>query len=121
MLAGRGANALDIRFRDEPDGDRAAGARLNARRRFTDCEASVAHVAFANDAASGGIFWNVVRTFENAILAADALVIEVTHNSRVSVLFIGQNRAAVETSGINAMMAGGSNNLLVRFRFGSAM
>jgi len=119
----RGGNctvALDVGAGDELDGDRATRTSLDAGWSFAGSEASMAHVAFADDAALRGIFRNVVGTFENTILAADALIIEMTDDAGVWIFFVGENGAAIETGWIDAMMAGSGDDLLIRFSFGSA-
>ena len=72
----------------------------------------MAHVAFSNDAALFRIFRDVVGALENAVGAADALVVEVADDAGVLVLFVGTDRAAVHAAGILAMVAGGGDGLL---------
>ena len=75
-------------------------------------EALVAHVALPNNTAFFGILWNVIRALEDAVGAADALVIQMADNSGVRVLFVGTDGAAVHATGILAVMAGGGDGLL---------
>jgi hypothetical protein len=77
----------------------------------------MAHVALTHDTAPRGIFRNVVRTLEDTVLAADALIIEMTHDAGVFIFFISEHRAAIETGRVYAVMAGSGDNLLVRLRF----
>jgi hypothetical protein len=67
----------------------------------------MAHVAFADDATLLRIFRNIVRTFENTILAADALVIEMADDAGVRIFLVREDRAAIETGRVDAMVAGG--------------
>lgn len=75
-------------------------------------KALVAHVAFTDDAPVGRIFWDVVGAFEDAVFAADTLVIEVADNAGVFFFFVGADGAAVEALGVEAMVAGGGDGLL---------
>jgi hypothetical protein len=99
--------------RDDADRDGPVGTRLHAGRRFTDSEARRAHVAFPHDAAFRGILRHIIRTFEHTILAADALVIEVSHDAGVRLLFIRAHRTAFEARGLEAVMACGGDGLLI--------
>ena len=99
------------RDRDNTDGLGWAG--LDAGRRFANPEALLTHVAFADDAEAFIVFRHIVRTFQNAVLAADALIIEMAHDPGDRILFIGENRTAVEAAGVGAMMAGGRDRLLI--------
>src|ERR1044071_6335552 len=96
------------------DADRLVGTGLHTGRGFSLGEALVAHVAFADDAAGAGIPRHFVGTHEDAILAADALVIQVADDAGERILVIGQHRAAVGASGIGTMMAGGGDRLEMR-------
>ena len=97
------------------DGDADGGARtgLNASGRFPYSETVRAHVALADDAEARGILRHFVRTFEDAILASDALVIEMANDPGDWIFFVGENRAAVQAGGINAVMASSGDSLLV--------
>ena len=97
---------------DHRDTNGAVGASLCAGGRFIDSQPVRAHVAFTNDASFVGILGNVIGAFEDAILAPDALVIEMTHDAGAGVFFISQDRAPIEACRINAMMARGGNGLL---------
>ncbi len=70
-----------------------------------------AHVALANDALTRVELGRIVRAGQRAILAAEALVVEVPDNSRERVLFVGVDRAGVEAGRIEAMMARGCHML----------
>ena len=64
-----------------------------------------AHVALADDAPGPVVFGNVVGTGQNAVLAADALIVEVPHDPGHLVLFIGPHGTDVEARRIETMMA----------------
>src|SRR5262245_53567485 len=81
----------------------------------------MAHVALANDPAPRRIFRNIVGAFKDAILADDALVIQMAHDAGIGVLFISENGTAVETGWVEAMVASGCDDLLIRFCLGSSM
>ena len=68
---------------------------MRTRRCLAGGEPAVAHVAFADDSETFGKFRNVVRALQNAVAAADALIIEMQHDSGDRILFIGENRASV--------------------------
>lgn len=97
------SKSLGVNF---DDGDRFGGAGLDAGRGFAVGEAGVAHVAFSDDAAVVRIFWDVVGAFEDAVFAADALVIEVADDAGVFFFFVSADGAAVEAFGIEAVVAG---------------
>ena len=105
------ANYLTI---DDGDPNRCAWAGLDASGRFTDCEAIGAHVALAHDAEPLGVMRHFVRTFEHAILATDALIIEVPNNSGEGIFFVSQDRATVQARRIDTVMTSGRDCLLVR-------
>ena len=48
---------------------------------FTFGETAVAHVALADDAEAFVVFRDIIRALEHAVLAADALIIEVADNA----------------------------------------
>ena len=96
---------------DGDDRDGVRGAGLHAGGGFAFGEAAVAHVAFADDAEAFAVLWNVIRALQHTILATDALVIEVADDAGERVLFVGENRAAVEAGGIGTVMAGGGDRL----------
>ena len=80
-----------------------------------------AHVAFTNDAALVRIFGNVVGAFKDAILAPNALVIEMADNAGAWVFFVIQNGATVQAGRIDAVMAGGCYRLLEPIFIGNSM
>src|SRR6516225_5161942 len=59
---------------DKGDAYCAIRTRLSASRRFPYRQAAGAHVAFANNPALVRVLRRIVWTFQNAILATDALV-----------------------------------------------
>ena len=99
---------------DNGDADGCVRAGLNTGGRFTDCEPIGAHVAFADDTEPLRIMRHFVGTFEHAVLATDALVIEMPNNSGEGIFFVSQHRAAVQAGRIDAVMARSRDGLLVR-------
>jgi len=97
---------------DFDDGDGFGRAGLGAGGRFAIGEALVAHVALADDAAVVRIFGNIVGALEDAVSAADALVIEVANDAGVFFFFVGADGAAVQALGVEAVVAGGGDGLL---------
>src|SRR6478609_7277969 len=89
----------------DPDADSMAGTCLNTGGGFLGSQAAMAHVTFAHDASLGRILGNIVRAFQHAVLAPNALVVQVSHNAGEGILFVCQNGAAVQASRIQAMMA----------------
>lgn len=87
---------------------------------FAFGQALVAHVAFSNDAAFFRILGNIVGALEDAVGAADALVVEVADDAGIGVLFIGSDGAAIEAAGIGAVVAGGGDGLLPAGTVGAA-
>lgn len=99
---------------DDFDADGFVRAGLGADGRFTHGEAACAHVAFADNAFARGILGHVVRAFEHAILAADALVIEMMNDPGGGIFLVGKNRAARGAGGIDAVVAACGDRLKVR-------
>lgn len=97
---------------DLDDGDRFGRAGLDAGGGFAIGESLVAHVALAHDTAVVGIFRDVVGALENAVFAADTLVVEVADDAGVDVFFVGTDRAAVHALGFETVVAGGRDGLL---------
>ena len=58
---------------------------------------------------------DIIRTFENAITAPDALVVEMPDNPGVRILVVSQHGASFEAARFHTMMAGGGDDLLKRF------
>ena len=87
---------------------------LHARGSFTRGKSLAAHVAFADDASGVGILRHIVGAHQDAILATDALVIEVEDNSGQLILFIREHRTAIEACRVDAMVARRGNELLKR-------
>ena len=103
------------------DADRFIRASLHASGCLARCESALAHIALPHDALFCGILRHVVGAFQHAVLAADALVIEMSHDARLGVLFVGEHRAAIRTRGIYAMMTRGGDRLLVRLFIAAAV
>ena len=91
---------------DERDANRGRRAGLNARGGFADREPIGTHVALANDAQLLVVFGHVIRTFENAILTADALIVEVLDDPGERVLGVGVDGTAEQAGGFETVMAG---------------
>src|SRR6185436_1781934 len=94
------------------DRDRRVGTRLHAGGRLTRREPVGAHVALAHDAALAVELRHLVRAGEDAVLAADALVIEVADDAGRGILFVSLHRAAVHARRVQAVMASGRDRLL---------
>ena len=99
------------RYRHDGDTNRFVGTGLSAGGSLADGEALRAHVAFADDAAFLRVLGNFVGALEHAILAADALVIEMANDARDCILLVGQDGAAVQAARVGAMMASGGDSL----------
>lgn len=69
-------------------------------------EALMAHIAFANDSQLGRILRHFIGTHHGAILAAKALIVEMLDDAREWVFLISLDRAAIQATRVNAMMAG---------------
>src|SRR5204862_1940859 len=104
----------DLLAIDQRDANGFLWTRLGARRSFAHSEAIGAQIAFPDDAAARRIFGDVVRTFHDAILAADALVIEMSHDAGERILVVRQHRTTVQAARISAMMACRGHGLLKR-------
>ena len=85
---------------------------MHTSRSFTFSKAMMTHVTFPNDAAFTRIFRHVVRTFENAVRAANALVIEVTNDTGIGVFFVSADGTAIHAPGIFTVMTSGGDGLL---------
>jgi len=78
------------------------------------CQSAMAHIALAHDASFGGILRHIVRAFQDAILATDALVIEMANDPCVRILLVSEHGTTIEAGGVEAMMARGGYGLLIR-------
>lgn len=111
-VAGNGLpNDACLRNGCDADGLRWAG--LHAGRSLAFRQAIVTHVALSHNALAFGVFWNVVWAFQNTILAADALIVQVKDNSGFGVFFISQNGATIRTCWVFTVMAGCCHCLLI--------
>jgi len=104
----------DASLVNDRNANRLVRTGLHARRGFADSEAAVAHVALAHDAARRRILRHVVGTFQDAVAAADALVVEVADDAGDGVFVVGEHGAAFEAAWLNTVVAGGGDNLLER-------
>ncbi len=96
---------------DCANADGLGGAGLDAGRGFADGQAVVAHVALADDAFGGAVTRDIVGTFEDAVLAADTLVVQVADDAGDRVFFKSEHGAADHAGGFDAMVAGGGDVL----------
>ena len=80
-------------------------AGLDARRGLAGREPVAAHVALADDALARVKLGDVVRAGERAVLAAEALVVEVLDDPGDRVLLVGVDRAGVQAGRVEAVMA----------------
>ncbi len=101
------------------DGDCAIGTRFNACGGLSLCEAVLAHVALSDDAEATVVLGHLIGTGESAILATNALVIEVLNDTCLCVLLVRAHRAPVHARRIEAVVACGRDRLLDRV-FGRA-
>jgi hypothetical protein len=99
---------------DELNANRFMRTGLNASRSFPCGESADAHVALPDDPQPLGVFRHVIRAFQNAVLAADALIIKVSDNSGADILFVGTHRTALQASRLEAMVASCRDGLLIR-------
>ena len=72
-----------------------------------------AHVALPDDAKPVRILRHVIGALHRAVLAADALVIEMAHDSGFGILVVSEHRATLEAGGFEAMMASGCHRLQI--------
>ena len=79
---------MQVRLIDSGDTDGLGRAGLDASRRFPNRQPLIAHVAFANDPQPAGIARHVVRAFHDAVLAADALIIQVANDAGNRILLV---------------------------------
>ena len=73
----------------------------------------MAHVALTDDAETLVVFRHVVRAFQHAILAANALVVQMLDDAGARILLVGEHGAAGHARRIGAMVAGGGDGLLI--------
>ena len=99
---------LDVHHADR---DGAVRARLHARGGFAFHEPVAAHVALADDALGAAVLGRLVGTGQRAVLAPEALVIEVLDDARDRVLLVGLHRAGVHAGRVEAVVAGGRHVL----------
>ena len=102
------ANVVDLH---QLDANRLVRAGLHAGRGFAVVQPLAAHVALADDALGRVVLGHVVGAHQRAVLAADALIVEVPHDAGDRVFVVGQRRAAVQARRLQAVMAGGRDVL----------
>ena len=99
---------LDV---DHPDRDGAVRTRLDARRGFAGLEPVAAHVALAHDPFGAAVLRRLVGTGQRAVLAPEALIVEVLDDSGDRVLLVGVHRTRVHAGGVEAVVTGGRDVL----------
>src|SRR5580765_6642115 len=72
----------------------------------------MAHITLSHDAAFFRIFRHFIRAHQNAVLAADTLVIQMAHDSRKWILVVRQHGTSIEATWLDTVMAGGCDRLL---------
>ena len=94
------------------DADGFTWTGLHTRGCFSVRQALVTHVALAHNPALLGILRYFIGTHEDAVLASDALVVEVADNASKRILIVSEHRTAIETARFDAMMTCGGDSLL---------
>ena len=87
------------------------GACLDTRRFHLVRQSLGTHIAFANDAVRFMVAWHLVGTFPNAVFPPNALIVQVLHDARQGIFFLGTHRASIHALGIHAVMAGAGDRL----------
>ena len=111
----------DLELADKGDADGFVRTGLDTSRRLTDRKTTAAQIAFADDAFLSVILGHVVGTFQNAVLAANALIVQMPDNAGDPVLFIGVDRTTVQAGWIDTVMAGGGDKSLAWFLRSASM
>ena len=83
----------------DTDANRFMGACLDARWGLAGLEPVAAHVALADDPLGRMKLGDVVRAGERAVLAAEALVVEVLDDPRNRIFLISIDRAVLRQAG----------------------
>src|SRR5262245_24011279 len=96
---------------DHTNRDRLMWTRLDTRRWFTDGEPRGTHITLADDPLARMVFGYFVRTCHRAVLAAEALVIQMLDDARDRVLFVSVDWARDHARRLDTMMACGRNML----------
>src|SRR6185436_16486502 len=110
---GVGLAGLDgVHLVDHLDGDGLVGAALHAGGGLAHRQPVAAHVALADDPLLGAVLGGVVRAHQGAVLAADALVVEVADDAGHRILLVALHRAAGHAGGIDAVVTRGGDRLL---------
>ena len=100
--------------------DRRFRTGRNASRRHAVPEPDIAHIAFSYNIAFGIKLRDAIRTVPRAILATDALLSFMLHNTRLLVFLIRIGGTAGETRRIQAVVAGHRKMKTFRLRINSA-
>ena len=96
---------------DSANTNRARRTRLDTGWRLIGSQPVLTHIALAHDALGLAVTGHVVGALQDAILTADALVIEMPYDSGNRIFLVGINRASVEAGRLDAMVAGGRHVL----------
>ncbi len=98
---GTKAHLVDVHH---ANADRLVRTRLDAGRGLAGSDPVRTHVALADDPLAGVEPGGVVRTGQRAVLAADALVVEVPDDPRDRVLLVGIHRAGRQAGRVEAVV-----------------
>ena len=85
---------------DVHDPNRAGWTGLDAGGGLADGETLVTHVALADNTPALRVFRNIVGALHDAVLTADALVVEVADDPRFIILVVGSDRTSIEAFGV---------------------
>ena len=99
---------LDV---DHANRDGAVRTRLDAGRGFALRQPIAAHVALADDPFGVAVLRRVVRTGQRAVLAPEALVVEMLDDARHRILLIGVDGARVHAGRVEAVVTRGRDML----------
>jgi hypothetical protein len=89
---------------DDLDGDCALRTGADTGGRLTERQATVAHIALADDTAVGVVLRYAVRAIPGAVLTANAGVRAVADDARHRILGVGIHRAAAQTRRLEAVV-----------------
>ena len=86
------------------DRDGAVRTRLHAGRGFSLDQPVAAHVALADDALGTAVLGRLVGAGQRAVLATEALIVEVLDDARDGVLLVGLHRTRVHAGRVQAVV-----------------
>ncbi len=96
---------------DDGDRDRLMGTRLDARGGFAHSQSRRTHIALPHDPFAGMVLGHVVRAGHRAVLAPEALVVEMLDDAGRCVLLVGIDGTSDHASRFETMMTRGSDVL----------